>query len=181
MGLLFTGVISGLRRKPRCARRLHQKFATKSWVRCVAFLLSTIATPATGDTAGLHSLFKHGSRSASGRQAGAEVIARGTSRHPVSQLRGRWPWRSSAHGFLRWPECRGQTVAEQVAAAFEPAVQRLLRLAERAPIIVLRESEASSASSPHFHRLSRLAGARELVALLRQVAVPGGALQTGSR
>ncbi|HWO09030.1 MAG TPA: histidine kinase dimerization/phospho-acceptor domain-containing protein [Polyangiaceae bacterium] len=71
--------------------------------------------------------------------------------------------------------------AQTLAASPEPAVQQLLRLGERTPIIVLRESGDGSASSPHVHRLPRFTGTRELVALLRRVAVPGGALQTGSR
>jgi CheY-like chemotaxis protein len=68
-----------------------------------------------------------------------------------------------------------------LAASPEPAVQGLLRLAEQTPVIVLRATGDHAASSPHVHRLSRSADARELAALLQRVAVSGRALQTRAR
>ena len=60
----------------------------------------------------------------------------------------------------------------------ESSVQRLLRLAEHTPCVVLQGAADGVASLPHVHRMARSADAGEVVALLRRVAVAARVLQT---
>jgi CheY-like chemotaxis protein len=60
----------------------------------------------------------------------------------------------------------------------EPSVQRLLRLAEQTPCVVIGEE---AADLPHLHRASRAGGAREVVTLLQRVADGARSPQTRAR
>ena len=68
--------------------------------------------------------------------------------------------------------------ARVLGASPEASVRRLLRLAEQTPFVVLREAGDTAASMPRVHRVSRSADPREVVALLRRVAVPASSLHT---
>jgi signal transduction histidine kinase len=71
--------------------------------------------------------------------------------------------------------------ASALRASPEPSVQRLLRLAEQLPLVVLRAASEEGARWPHVHRSSRAADTREVVALLRRVAARPGSLHTRTR
>jgi len=71
--------------------------------------------------------------------------------------------------------------ARLLRASPEPSVQRLLRLAEQTPCVVLRQPGDDGARLPQVFRSSIAADAREVVALLRRVAVGPGSLQNRAR